>query len=133
MISRRTDYALRALSYLAKRKNEWTSASQLSGEIKVSKIFLAKIFQPLIQNGVLESQRGREGGVRVVKKDAKLSEIILMFEPDFALNKCLAGNYHCSLQEDCSLHGIFGSLQAELMKKLSGITLRTAANRKGGK
>jgi Rrf2 family nitric oxide-sensitive transcriptional repressor len=123
MISRKTDYALRALTYLVNNQNGRVSAAQMSGKIKVSKVFLAKIFQTLAERGFVETQRGKGGGVKLKNDKAKLSEIIFAFEPQFALNRCLMKGHTCFLEKECKLHDVFAGLQNEMFEKLGRLSI----------
>jgi DNA-binding IscR family transcriptional regulator len=64
MINRRTDYGLRCLLYLAQQSAErWVPTAEVSKRMRVSPVFLAKIFQPLAEAGVAAWQeRGHTSG-----------------------------------------------------------------------
>ncbi len=124
MISRKTDYALRALYRLAGgEKGEWFATDKLGRELGISIVLLAKIFQLLSRRRIVETARGRGGGVRLIDRKASLGAVIRIMEPKFSLNKCLTGNFHCFLERKCPMHKILKQLDRELMKKLGGITI----------
>ncbi len=130
MISRKTDYALRSLVYLAGReRGEWVSTTELSRQLNAPRGFLAKIFQALIRRRILASGRGKNGGVRLRRQGISLLEVIQALEPTFSLNKCLDGEFTCFMERDCSVHNILGGVQKELFNRLKGITLQAAASR----
>ena len=114
---------MRALSYLANSPEEWVSASQMSGKIRVSKIFLAKIFQVLAGRGMIETRRGKGGGVRLKDEKAQLAEVLFAFEPQFALNRCLVKGHTCFLENECKLHAVFGQLQNDMFNKLKELSV----------
>jgi Rrf2 family nitric oxide-sensitive transcriptional repressor len=124
MISRRTDYALRCLTYLVRQEQgRLVSTTELSRQLRVSRVFLAKIFQILIKAGILASEKGKGGGVKLKKKHLSLAEIILLLEPSFCLNKCLNGKYRCVFGRACPLHKILKDLQKRLISDLKKIFL----------
>ncbi|MFH1386764.1 MAG: Rrf2 family transcriptional regulator, partial [bacterium] len=63
MISRKTDYALRGLVYLAGQKEgEWIPSSILIKKLRVPPVFWAKIVQTLVKNKIIGSRKGKDGG-----------------------------------------------------------------------
>jgi DNA-binding IscR family transcriptional regulator len=84
---------------------------------------LAKIFQPLAEAGVIEGQRGKKGGIRLVKKDANLAYLLQLLEPKFAFNKCLSGGYRCFRQSDCQLHTLLYKMQHDFFARLGRLKL----------
>lgn len=112
MISRRLDYALRCLVYLANQPaDRWIPTVEIGRQQKVSPIFMAKIFQPLVRAGVLESRKGKDGGVRLKNRKVSLAEIIMIIEPRFHLNRCLEKGHHCFLKGSCPISLLLGKLE----------------------
>ena len=129
MINRRTDYGLRCLLYLAQQPaDRWVPTAEVSKKMRVSPVFLAKIFQKLAEEVVIEGQRGKKGGVRLVKRDASLAELLRLLEPKFAFNKCLSGGYRCFRQSDCQLHTLLYKMQQDFFARLGDLTLAGIAN-----
>ncbi|MBU2258562.1 MAG: Rrf2 family transcriptional regulator, partial [Candidatus Omnitrophica bacterium] len=62
LITRDTDYALRALCFIAKNKDKVTPAPELVAKLKIPRPFLRKILQSLDKNGLLKSYKGKGGG-----------------------------------------------------------------------
>ena len=62
LITRDTDYALRALCFIAKHKKEIISVDRLAEESKIPRPFLRKILQKLNRAGILKSYKGQGGG-----------------------------------------------------------------------
>ena len=126
MISRKTDYALRTLLNLAEEK-DWSSVGEISNKARVSRDFIAKICQTLSQVGIIESKRGKGGGIRLKDGNVKLAEIISLFEPRFALNKCLNRNYFCYFKGKCKMHNLLHDINDGLMNKLRNISINQVA------
>jgi len=128
LISREVDYALRCLVELVKKpKGEWVSTAELSRELRVSRIYLAKIFQKLAKKGLLVSVKGKGGGVRLMRRNISLTEVLTALEPQFSLNKCLNKRFRCFRQETCPIHSVLEQVQQELFAKLSRYTLKRLA------
>jgi Rrf2 family protein len=107
VLSRSSQYALRALSYLALRKRgEWVLARQIAGELEIPSPFLAKILQTLALEGILESQRGRNGGFRLVRNPDRLPlfDIVEAFDKFGQGRPCVLGQKVCSDESACPLH-----------------------------
>ena len=63
MINNRTEYAIRALLYLAKQpRGEIVLKKDICQTQDITPAFLTKILQPLIKLGIVGSQRGVGGG-----------------------------------------------------------------------
>jgi len=62
LITRDTDYALRAVIFMAKGEKGVFSVAELSKELKMPRPFLRKLLQVLRKKGILGSRKGREGG-----------------------------------------------------------------------
>ena len=61
LITRNTDYAVRALSYISRQEEKVISVSELVKKIKVPRPFLRKILQTLNKKGILISYKGQGG------------------------------------------------------------------------
>ncbi len=67
-ISRKADYAIRALIYVAAIKGQRTcSINEIAGNEKIPREYLAKILKELTQKGFLISYKGVHGGYRLSK------------------------------------------------------------------
>ncbi len=128
MINRKTDYALRCLLYLAQRpEGVWVPTAEISRKMKVSPVFLAKIFQLLARRKVIESRKGKNGGVLLIKKGASVGELLRLLEPHFAFNKCLTGGFRCFRQKECRLHTLLNNMQKEFFARLNQVKLAALA------
>ena len=92
MITRETDYAIRALLYLACGKpNTWVSASVLATQMEIPYRFLRRILLKLGEMKLVVSARGKYGGVRLAKpaEVTTLYEIVQAADPQaIMLNIC---------------------------------------------
>ena len=62
-----------------------------------------------------------------------LKEVILMFDPGFALNKCLTGDFGCFLGSRCPIHEILCKAQKDLFRKLDSISIKEVAKKGKGR
>lgn len=132
MLSRKTDYALRTLLFLAKEDSgAWLPASKISRQLRVPLVFLAKICQSLAKHKVIETVRGKSGGIRILNKNFSLWDIIAIFEPRFSLNKCLRKDEHCFMSKYCPLHKYLRQLDSDLKTKLKQVSITELAKERG--
>lgn len=105
-LSRKCQYALRALFELAKHYEEGPLTSRQIAEAQsMPANFLELILKELRQAGWLDSSRGPSGGyVLAVSPDAlSVGEVIRFIDGPLAPVKCMAGTggRHCEGQERC--------------------------------
>ena len=110
MLSRSSEYAIRALAYLAGNtangEGSWVLSRQIGEELGIPSPFLAKILQTLASEGILESQRGRKGGFRLARPadQTSLFEIVEPFDRLGQQRLCVLGQKTCSPEAACPLH-----------------------------
>jgi Rrf2 family protein len=73
MISQTAEYALRAIVYLANQEGAAQTTTQISGVTQVPAGYLAKIMQGLSRAGIVNSQRGMNGGFTLAHDPRELS------------------------------------------------------------
>lgn len=125
-----TDYSLRVLMYCAARPERLVTITELADFHRVSRNHLMKIVTDLGRMGLLETMRGRGGGLRLLKDPAQIrvGDVVRACETDFRLAECFApGRSQCTLNPSCRLKGVFaGALQA-YFKELDAATLADIA------
>lgn len=105
-----TDYALRALVYLATNDKRRVTKQDIADAYGISLHHVAKIAQRLAQNGYVEARRGREGGLRLAMDPSEISlgRVVRDFE-EFALVECFRGEENqCPIAPTCGLIPILG-------------------------
>lgn len=65
LITRDTDYAVRALCFIAENKGKIVSVSELVKVLKIPRPFLRKLLQILHRKRILKSFKGRGGGFQL--------------------------------------------------------------------
>ena len=114
MLSKRTKYGLKALTYLAKKgKDTPVLISEIASEENISKKFLEAILLQLKKNGFLSSKMGKGGGYYLIRKpeDITIASVYRILEGPIAMLPCVSLNYYekcddCKSEEECSLHKI---------------------------
>jgi Rrf2 family protein len=127
LITRDTDYAIRALCYIAKHKKELISVAQLTHELKVPQPFLRKILQLLNKKNLLCSYKGKGGGFRLAIEPSKilLLDLMQIFQGKFSLNVCLLKKVSCPNIKTCMLKKKIDGIEKYVVFHLRGITLKS--------
>jgi Rrf2 family protein len=108
MLSKTTEYAIRALVYI--QLQNWDEKRpgiiEIAREIEAPEAFSAKVLQTLTRHKLLSSMKGRGGGFFFEKSETVLSlyDVIHVMEGDHVFNGCGFGLKNCSEQNPCPLH-----------------------------
>lgn len=126
LINRNSDYAVRALCYMAKREEQVTSVSELVRKLKIPRPFLRKILQVLHNEGLLISQKGAGGGFRLARKPGKifLLDIMRAFQGPIKLNECVFKKEVCPHKRGCFLRRRLGTIEQFIIVQLKPITIK---------
>jgi len=127
LITRDTDYALRALCYIAKHKKKVVSAGTLTSELRIPRPFLRKILQILNKKGLLKSYKGKGGGFTLAIDSGNIHLIDLMkvFQGEFSLNECFLKKFACPNTKTCILKKKIDGIQNYIVSQLQSISLKT--------
>jgi Rrf2 family protein len=125
LITRDTDYAVRALCYLAKHKNGILPVSELVNRLKIPRPFLRKILQVLHKQGILRAYKGRGGGflLEVPAGKIRLLEVMSIFQGPLSLNECFFKKVLCPKRKDCCLRKKIAQIQLRAFGDLKKITI----------
>ena len=66
-LTRQTNHAIRMLMYCAVNPDKLSRVGDIAAAYSLSELFLFKILQPLVTAGMVETVRGRNGGIRLAK------------------------------------------------------------------
>jgi len=126
LITRDTDYALRALCFIAKSKDDVVPASKLVDALKIPRPFLRKGLQLLNKKGVLRSYKGLGGGFKLAKapKEVGILDIIEIFQGPFRLNECSFKKRRCPQDATCPLKKKLDFIERDVFLKLQAVTLQ---------
>ena len=103
-----TDYALRLLMLLAIEPNGLHTIEEVARRYRISRNHLMKVVQTLAQAGLVDSLRGRGGGLRLGRPAAaiNLGTVVRATEDGFALVECFdRARNTCIVAPACGLRG----------------------------
>lgn len=121
-----TDYTLRVLMYCAANRHALITIGELAERHNLSKNHLMKVVNDLARQGLLETTRGRGGGLRLLKEphDVRIGDVVRACETDFRLVECFDPDTNlCTLTPSCRLKQLFDSALRAYFRELDGATL----------
>lgn len=130
MFSQASEYALRALTELARCKpGDCVLTQDIADFLDVPVHYLGKILQTLTRRGILESQRGRFGGFRLARDPREISAYDVVAELDDMrkFESCILGETACSDEHPCPFHTIWTEMRENFLRKLRETTMMDLA------
>ncbi len=106
-LTRQTNYAIRILMYCASNDGRLSRIPEIAAAYTVSELFLFKILQPLVEAKLVETVRGRNGGVRLAKpaEQINLFDVVRVTEENFSMAECFdSDTAECPLIDSCNLN-----------------------------
>ncbi len=106
-VTKQTNYAVRMLMYCAADPAELSRIPQIAKAYGVSELFLFKILKPLVKAGIIETVRGRNGGIKLGRpaEDISLFDVIRVTEDSMAMAECFENDAaECPLVNSCALN-----------------------------
>jgi Rrf2 family protein len=124
LITRNTDYAIRALCYISKHKTVVT-VEELVEKLGVPRSFMRKILQQLNKEKILESFKGQGGGfkLKVLPEKIYIIEIMRIFQGRVELNGCFLKKDVCPNKGKCVLRKKLRLIEKNMFKQLKEITI----------
>lgn len=104
-----TDYALRMLIYVATRRDGTCTVNDVAEAYGLSRNHLLKVAQTLRALGLVETTRGRAGGIRLARRPEEIAvgALVRATEEEFSLAECMqAGGRACAISPACRLKGM---------------------------
>ncbi len=132
-LNQASDFALRVLVFVASNGSKLSKIDDISTRYHISRAHLMKIVNKLARSGLLETVRGRNGGLRLSMspQDMRIGDVVRAIEEDFALVECMGGRKNkCIITPACQLTGIFAEALQEFMNVLDKYTLADVTQNK---
>lgn len=126
LLSKSCVYGLRAALYLANQeKGEFVPIRQMSDKLEISFHFLTKILQQLTAEGLLESFKGPNGGVRLLRTGNKvhLMDIVVAIDGPQLFTECALGLPGCGVKAPCPIHDKWAETRDAIRMMLEESTL----------
>lgn len=121
-----TDYTLRALLHLGSNRDRLITIQEIADLHSISKNHMMKVIYQLGVAGVIETVRGRNGGLRLKlePKQINLGKMVRATETDFFMAACFdPEGLPCGLSGDCRLKQVLKDATRAYLKVLDNQTL----------
>ncbi len=125
-VSRKVDYALRAVIYLSlQRDGHPIPVSEIASYRRIPQKFLEKIIKDLTRAGLVNSHRGAHGGYTLARTPDRVSfrDVIEAVEGPISINVCVAGQRDCSVLSTCNMQRVWQEGQRRMLEYFADTTL----------
>jgi Rrf2 family iron-responsive transcriptional regulator len=125
-LTKQTNYAIRVLMYCASNQAGLSRVAEIAAAYSVSELFLFKVLQPLVENGLLETVRGRKGGVRLGKAASEITlfDVVRVTEDNFSMAECFSNDAaDCPLIDSCTLNTALRKALGAFFEVLEGVSI----------
>ncbi len=131
MLSKKTKYGLKALTYIARKKcDNPVLISEIAISENISQKFLESILLTLRKTGFLGSKKGKGGGYYLIRspKDITMASVIRVLEGPIAMVPCVSLNFYekcddCPDEDKCAVHSVMIEVRDSTLKVLENKTL----------
>ena len=114
MLSKKTKYGIKALTFIAKQEGKSpVQSSAIAESENISRKFLESILLTLRKSGFLASKKGKGGGYYLLKepKEIKMAKVMRILEGPIAMVPCVSLNFYekcddCPDENLCSVHNL---------------------------
>ncbi len=122
-----SEYAIRALVYMATRGEELVKLREISEAESIPAPFLSNVLNRLVATGMLRSYRGPTGGYAFARDPGsiRLLDIREAIDGLNDLETCAVGLKDCSDQAPCTVHARWQPVREEIRRFLTETTLDT--------
>ena len=121
-----TDYTLRTLMYLGVNRDRLVTIQDIANLHSISKNHLMKVVYQLGLSGLVETVRGRNGGLRLKLEpaDINIGALVRQTETDFFMAECFdRDNNQCALSSACKLKRVLSDATQAYLAVLDSVTL----------
>lgn len=124
-LTKKVDYALRFLSYLAAKNGQSVPTREISESEGLSLKFLQSVVGMLNQSSLLISTTGVKGGHRLAKDPKMISvlDVVEAVEGQMSLMDCMEESKQCNQFSFCRIHSLLGRAQFAMNEVLSSASI----------
>ncbi|MAX79759.1 MAG: transcriptional regulator [Crocinitomicaceae bacterium] len=137
MLSKKAKYAINALVYLAKNKEDGPILiGTIADSENIPQKFLEAILLDLKNAGIVNSRRGRSGGYYLLKPpvEVNMADVMRLMDGPIAFLPCVTYKYYerceeCKDEETCGIRDVFLQVRNQTVNLLKDATLEEIINR----
>ena len=133
LITKETDYAIRAAVALARRPGAFVSSAEISAAEGIPLQFLRRILQRLLKGGLVVSREGVAGGVSLSASPerVRLLDLMNVFQGDVALSECMFRKRICANRGTCVLRRHIKEMEHDLTQQFARISIADLLREQG--
>ena len=120
-----TDFSLRVLMHVGICGDKLTTINDIAESFGISKAHLMKVVNDLSQKGYLETVRGRNGGIRLMREPRHINvgRVVRDTENQLAVLGCLERKGYCPIERVCVLRSALRDATQAFLAVLDAYTL----------
>jgi Rrf2 family nitric oxide-sensitive transcriptional repressor len=120
-----TDFALRVLIQVGLNNGTLTTINEIAQGFGISKAHLMKVVNSLGQKGYLNTMRGRNGGIRLMRepRHINIGQVVRDTEEQLSVVGCLERGGYCCIERVCVLRGALRDASNAFLAVLDTYTL----------
>ena len=120
-----TDFALRVLIQVGLNDSKLTTIEEIAQTFDISKAHLMKVVNDLGRKGYLDTVRGRNGGIRLMRepRHINIGQVVRDTETQLDVIGCLEHRGYCPIQRVCVLRGVLRDATEAFLAVLDAHTL----------
>lgn len=124
-LTKKSDYALRFLTYLAVKGAVAVPTREVAGAEVLSLKFLQSVVGQLGQAGLVESSAGAKGGHKLARDPRMITvlDAVEAVEGPMSLMDCMEESGQCMNFSHCRIHSLLGRAQFAMNEVLSSATI----------
>ena len=125
LITKDTDYAIRALCCIAKKGKKRVNVRELVKDLKIPRPFLRKILQKLNKKKFLKSYKGQSGGFVLCRnpKDICVVDLVKIFQGKIKAIDHIFRKEVCKNMKVCVLRKKLDEIEKYIVSKLESVTI----------
>jgi Rrf2 family protein len=127
-LTRRADYAIRAMLALSVSDEEVLSGPRIAESMDIPPRFIGQVMGQLVKAGLVEARTGRNGGYRITRPADSISilSVIEAAGDQTGRGHCVLRGGPCAADGTCPVHPIFEAAHNALLERLTTATLASA-------
>lgn len=132
-LTRQSSYAIRTLIYCAVNAPNLSRVADIAKAHAISELFLFKLIKPLVENGLIETVRGRHGGIRLGRPATEITllDTIRLTEENFAMAECFeGGDVTCPLVMNCDVNSALNEALTAFFNVLDSYTIADLSDKR---
>lgn len=131
LLTKNTDYAVRALVRIAAEDGDAVPASRIAREDRIPYAYLRRILNELKARGVLKSTEGKGGGFVLSGRaaDVRLIDVMKIFQGEVQLTKCMFRKNICHNRANCVLRAKMIEIEKKVLSEIEDVTIQSIINK----